>query len=247
GATYTCKATIGYVFDTNWYYTSCSNKNCNKKVVDRVCPECHLETRNRNERYMLRMDVEDSSGVTQFVAFDREAKYLIEKPVKELVAGGGSVVVLAGGSGVVIVCWLVFVCVVVMCGGRSCSGADADLSAAANADVLCDDADLVVLLFLCCFAALAQMPIFRLLCCLDDKLLMDRLGIMATYRQSTPTSCIWTKPDGDTVKLNSDASVTDDHAGTGGTIRDCNGDILLAYSGSGGNGSLVLLGSSRCH
>ncbi|KAF9588227.1 hypothetical protein IFM89_008627 [Coptis chinensis] len=47
-------------------------------------------------------------------------------------------------------------------------------------------------------------------------------------------SCIWTKPDGDIVKLNSDASVTDDHAGTGDTIRDCNGDVLLAYSGSGG-------------
>ncbi|KAF9611656.1 hypothetical protein IFM89_034127 [Coptis chinensis] len=71
-------------------------------------------------------------------------------------------------------------------------------------------------------------------CATDAKLLMDRLGIMATYRQSTPTNCIWIKPDGDTVKLNSDASVTNDHARTGGTIRDCNGDVLLAYSGSGG-------------
>ncbi|KAF9625531.1 hypothetical protein IFM89_023842 [Coptis chinensis] len=37
------------------------------------------------DRYMLRMDVEDPSGVTLFVAFDREAEYLIQKPVTELV------------------------------------------------------------------------------------------------------------------------------------------------------------------
>ncbi|KAF9619683.1 hypothetical protein IFM89_008360 [Coptis chinensis] len=41
------------------------------------------------------------------------------------------------------------------------------------------------------------------------------------------------------VKLNSDASVTDDHARTGGIIRDCNGDVLLAYSGSGGTRSVL--------
>ncbi|KAF9592850.1 hypothetical protein IFM89_017815 [Coptis chinensis] len=60
------------------------NGKCNKKLRMSV-PDCGVEVGSRSERYMLRMDVEDPSGVTLFVAFDREAEYLIQKPVKELV------------------------------------------------------------------------------------------------------------------------------------------------------------------
>ncbi|KAF9607994.1 hypothetical protein IFM89_004391 [Coptis chinensis] len=81
-------------------------------------------------------------GYFRLLLFDREAEYLIQKPVKELVdtykkaqpynlsfitnvAGAGSVVVLASGSSVVSVCWLVFVCGghVRWEPGRWCSGA----------------------------------------------------------------------------------------------------------------------------
>ncbi|KAF9620979.1 hypothetical protein IFM89_015801 [Coptis chinensis] len=43
----------------------------------------------------------------------------------------------------------------------------------------------------------------------------------------------------DTVKLNGDGSLTDYRSGNGGTIRDANGEVVLAYSEAGGLSSVL--------
>ncbi|KAF9612921.1 hypothetical protein IFM89_004337 [Coptis chinensis] len=55
----------------------------------------------------------------------------------------------------------------------------------------------------------------------------------------TLTNCTWMKPDGDVLKLNLDGSVTNDNTGFGGTLRDSNGEVRLAYTGSNGPRSVL--------
>ncbi|KAF9620342.1 hypothetical protein IFM89_011077, partial [Coptis chinensis] len=51
--------------------------------------------------------------------------------------------------------------------------------------------------------------------------------------------CKWLKPEQDMFKLNTNGAVSDDQCGTGGTIRDCEGNVTMCFSGSGGIKSVL--------
>ncbi|KAF9605374.1 hypothetical protein IFM89_016927 [Coptis chinensis] len=73
----------------------------------------------------------------------------------------------------------------------------------------------------------------------DAQVLLESLGIVTTFRNRPLQECIWTKPLGDVVKLNIDGSLSDSRTGSGRTIHDCFGEVLLAFTSSGGMKSVI--------
>lgn len=59
----------------------------------------------------------------------------------------------------------------------------------------------------------------------------------ATIQNITTISVTWIKPPALKVKLNSDGSCLNGHCGGGGIIRDQQGNFIVAYSISLGNGT----------
>ncbi|RZC67111.1 hypothetical protein C5167_010791 [Papaver somniferum] len=74
---FSCRATIQSILDL-WSYSSC--EKCSKKVEicgnKTWCTTCQMEV-TAVPRYRLEMEVQDSTGTTSFVAFDREVENLV--------------------------------------------------------------------------------------------------------------------------------------------------------------------------
>ncbi|KAF9601413.1 hypothetical protein IFM89_019686 [Coptis chinensis] len=64
------------------------------------------------------------------------------------------------------------------------------------------------------------------------RLLTQRLGLNISFSNKVDVNCACIQPDPDTVKLNTDGSLTASSAGIGGAIRDHEGNVLLAFNGN---------------
>ncbi|KAF9592714.1 hypothetical protein IFM89_016946 [Coptis chinensis] len=68
---------------------------------------------------------------------------------------------------------------------------------------------------------------------------MHRIGLQVNYVPSTFIECSWIKPGEDEVMLNPDGSVTASSCGYGGVLRNREGAVLGAYTGSSLNRSVT--------
>ncbi|KAI3923533.1 hypothetical protein MKW92_010837, partial [Papaver armeniacum] len=81
---------IGISTEKGWYYLGCHN--CTTKLVgdtgDHWCPSCKVQINKPVPRYLLRLEVEDSSGTAFFVAMDSEVQKIVQLPALDAVAKG---------------------------------------------------------------------------------------------------------------------------------------------------------------
>ncbi|XP_021734893.1 replication protein A 70 kDa DNA-binding subunit B-like [Chenopodium quinoa] len=78
---------VGIESDTAWYYNSC--KQCNKKVDYEGggrywCQKCDAHVQSALPRYKVTLTVEDDSGTTTFVMFDREIFQILQISAMDL-------------------------------------------------------------------------------------------------------------------------------------------------------------------
>ncbi|XP_065632142.1 uncharacterized protein LOC112008489 isoform X2 [Quercus suber] len=83
----TCQAKIVNVNNRcGWYYNACHK--CKKKVKPSKgvlwCEHCKVEPKSAVPRYRIQTKVEDETGSTTFILFDRESEKFISKTAKEL-------------------------------------------------------------------------------------------------------------------------------------------------------------------
>ncbi|KAI3955923.1 hypothetical protein MKW98_006283 [Papaver atlanticum] len=75
-----CAKAIGISTEKGWYYLGCHN--CTTKLVgnigDHWCPSCKVQIGEPDPRYLLRLEVEDSSGTAFSVAMDTEFQKMVE-------------------------------------------------------------------------------------------------------------------------------------------------------------------------
>ncbi|KAF6142526.1 hypothetical protein GIB67_039490, partial [Kingdonia uniflora] len=88
GLKYTCKTTITKVFSNyGWYYLSC--QFCRKKVESLdskyMCNSCNSTTTNPTPRFKLQLQVDDLTGTTTLITFEREIQILLPHSVQELI------------------------------------------------------------------------------------------------------------------------------------------------------------------
>ncbi|XP_026439563.1 replication protein A 70 kDa DNA-binding subunit A-like isoform X1 [Papaver somniferum] len=86
-----CRAKdFGISTEKGWYYLGCNN--CTTKLVgntrDHWCPSCKVQVYEPVPRYLLRLEVEDSSGTAFFVAMDSEVQKIVQLPALDAVAKG---------------------------------------------------------------------------------------------------------------------------------------------------------------
>ncbi|KAI3887735.1 hypothetical protein MKX03_018582, partial [Papaver bracteatum] len=86
-----CRAkAIGISKEKGWYYLGCHN--CTTKLVgntgDHWRPSCKVQIDEPVPRYLLRLEVEDSSGTAFFVAMDSEVQKIVQLPALDVVAKG---------------------------------------------------------------------------------------------------------------------------------------------------------------
>ncbi|KAF9619578.1 hypothetical protein IFM89_007405 [Coptis chinensis] len=78
------------------------------------------------------------------------------------------------------------------------------------------------------------------LCRHECRSLCQKLGIQVAFVETEEKSNCWEPPEASRVKLNEDGALNHQGAGHGGLIRDRNGVVLEAFSGSGGRQSVVV-------
>ncbi|RZC50826.1 hypothetical protein C5167_019254 [Papaver somniferum] len=86
-----CRAkAIGISTEKGWYYLGCHN--CTTKSVgntgDHWCPSCKVQIDEPVPRYLLRLEVEDSSGTAFFVAMDSKVQKIVQLPALDAVNKG---------------------------------------------------------------------------------------------------------------------------------------------------------------
>ncbi|KAF9612524.1 hypothetical protein IFM89_000446 [Coptis chinensis] len=74
---------------------------------------------------------------------------------------------------------------------------------------------------------------------IQDRVLVDRLGLEVNYKRKERIQCIWAKPERGVFKLNTDGAVSEIRWGTGGVVRDAYGEVIFGYLGSGGLKSVL--------
>ncbi|KAF5187699.1 Perakine reductase [Thalictrum thalictroides] len=73
-----------------------------------------------------------------------------------------------------------------------------------------------------------------------NKSLLERIGLVITYKHKDVVNCSWDKPKQDFFKLNCDGALNLEGVGYGGLIRDKDGHVLLAYLGNSHSKSVIM-------
>ncbi|ANB11209.1 replication factor A subunit protein RFA1 [Sugiyamaella lignohabitans] len=86
---FTIKGTISYIRNENMWYPSCTNADCNKKVIQDTtdewrCEKCNITIAEPNYRYIISMIVSDSTGQIWVSSFDDIGNIVIGMSAKEL-------------------------------------------------------------------------------------------------------------------------------------------------------------------
>ncbi|KAI3990751.1 hypothetical protein MKX01_023051 [Papaver californicum] len=86
-----CRAkAVGISLDKGWFYLGCHN--CSTKLVgnqgDHWCPACRVQIAEPVPRYLLKLEVEDSTGSAFFVVMDNEVQKMVALPASDAVTRG---------------------------------------------------------------------------------------------------------------------------------------------------------------
>ncbi|KAJ3128932.1 Replication factor A protein 1 [Nowakowskiella sp. JEL0407] len=86
---FNCRASIIFAKQDSFFYPSCTNAGCNKKVLDDGngqfrCEKCSITTPTPDYRYMLQINLGDHSGSLWATAFNEVAEKIIGVPAQQV-------------------------------------------------------------------------------------------------------------------------------------------------------------------